>query len=249
MVRHRINSVAHGAKCAIKIVCHRNNSVAHHVHMRHRINTFCGAPQDMRHRKSVGPTSNHWTWSIWLNSVAHRGWCATEIWYSVAHDTGCATEIEHSVAHPQACATESCISVAHLTRCATESLQDSRKRWHTHFPHMWPSSFSPLHLARAPPLSYAILTILHSIICCEISFVCHIIGEDLGRASIYILLLSFCPLFSLYHHTHLSHRSRSRRLGNRSRSTTWVLLDEYVYVCTWSLCVLCHVVALCGAWI
>ena len=58
--------------------------------------------------------------SIWVNSVAHRGWCATETRHSVAHGVGCATESGHSVAHGSTCATESDISVAHVVPCATE---------------------------------------------------------------------------------------------------------------------------------
>ena len=124
-------------------------SVAHLWHMRHRmcagptcrpwdqvhLAQFCGAPWLVRHRKPTfcgawclvrltescwGPPSMIDLRQIWPNSVAHRGWCATETQLSVAHGCGCATESWISVAHQPWCATESSLSVAHLQPCATE---------------------------------------------------------------------------------------------------------------------------------
>jgi len=43
---------------------------------------------------------------------------------------------------------------------------DPQKGGNTHFPHVTFFILPPMHLARAPPLSHGILTILLSIICC-----------------------------------------------------------------------------------
>ena len=104
----------------------------------------------MRHRKYVGPTSNHWTW------------------HKLVTFCGALCLVRH----------RQCVLQYKLGP-------------HPLSPHV--TFFILSQLARTPPLSHSILIILLSIICCSNYFVTYIIGVGLGRASTYILLLSFCP--------------------------------------------------------